>query len=157
MAVPIYIPTNSVGGFPSLRTLSSIYCLWIFLMIAILAGVRLYPIIVLICISLIIRDFKHLFMCLSTISVYLLWRNIYFPPTGRMPEKTIIRKDTWVPMFAAAMFTITRTWKQPNVYQQRNGQRRCGTYVQWNIINHKKERERVICRDVDGPRDYYVE
>ena len=30
-----YIPTNSVGGFPSLYTLSSICCLWIFLMIAI--------------------------------------------------------------------------------------------------------------------------
>ena len=30
VAVPIYIPTNSVGGFPSLRTLCSIYCLWIF-------------------------------------------------------------------------------------------------------------------------------
>ena len=27
MAVPIYIPTNSVGGFPFLHTLSSIYCL----------------------------------------------------------------------------------------------------------------------------------
>ena len=25
--VPIYIPTNSVGGFPFLHTLSSIYCL----------------------------------------------------------------------------------------------------------------------------------
>ena len=27
---PIYIPTNSVGGFPSLYTLSSVCCLWIF-------------------------------------------------------------------------------------------------------------------------------
>ena len=27
VAVPIYIPTNSIGGFPSLHTLSSIYCL----------------------------------------------------------------------------------------------------------------------------------
>ena len=29
VTVPIYIPINSVGGFPSLHTLSSIYCLWI--------------------------------------------------------------------------------------------------------------------------------
>ena len=28
--IPIYIPTNSVGGFPILLTLSSIYCLWTF-------------------------------------------------------------------------------------------------------------------------------
>ena len=27
VVVPIYIPTNSIGGFPSLHTLSSIYCL----------------------------------------------------------------------------------------------------------------------------------
>ena len=26
--IPIYIPTNSVGGFSFLHTLSSIYCLW---------------------------------------------------------------------------------------------------------------------------------
>ena len=42
VAVPVYIPTNSVGGFLSLPTLSSTYCLWVFLMMAILAGVR-YP------------------------------------------------------------------------------------------------------------------
>ena len=28
-------------------------------------------------------------------------------------EKTIIRKDTCTPMFIAALFTITKTWKQP--------------------------------------------
>ena len=30
MAVPIYTPTNSIGEFPSLHTLSNICCLWIF-------------------------------------------------------------------------------------------------------------------------------
>ena len=29
------------------------------------------------------------------------------------PEKTIIQKDTCTSMFTAALFTITRTWKQP--------------------------------------------
>ena len=28
-------------------------------------------------------------------------------------EKTIIQKDTCTPMFIAALFTVTRTWKQP--------------------------------------------
>ena len=39
-AGPAYIPkmTNSVGGFPLLHTLSSIYYLLIFLMMAILTG-----------------------------------------------------------------------------------------------------------------------
>ena len=57
VAVPIYIPANNVGGFLSLHTLSSIYCLWFFLMI----------VIVLICNSLIISSFEHLFMCLLAI------------------------------------------------------------------------------------------
>ena len=30
MAVPVYVPTNSVGGFHFLHTLSSIYCCRIF-------------------------------------------------------------------------------------------------------------------------------
>ena len=29
------------------------------------------------------------------------------------PEKTIIQKDTCIPMFIAALFPIARTWKQP--------------------------------------------
>ena len=41
---------------------------------------------------------------------------IYDPATsllGIFPEKNIIRRDTCIPMFIAAVFTITRTWKQP--------------------------------------------
>ena len=38
VAVPIYIPTNSLVEFPSLYTLSSIYCVWILLMIATLVA-----------------------------------------------------------------------------------------------------------------------
>ena len=42
------------------------------------------------------------------------------PLLGIYPEKIIIQKDTCIQMFIAALFTIARTWKQPNVYQQRN-------------------------------------
>ena len=35
------------------------------------------------------------------------------PLLGIYPEKTIIQKDTRTPMFIAALFTITRSWKQP--------------------------------------------
>ena len=35
------------------------------------------------------------------------------PLLGICPEKTIIQKDTYTPMFVAALFTIARSWKQP--------------------------------------------
>ena len=35
------------------------------------------------------------------------------PSLGIYPEETVIDKDTWTPMFIAALFTIARTWKQP--------------------------------------------
>ena len=39
VAVSVYIPTSSGGGFRFLHTLSSTCCLWIFLVMAILFGV----------------------------------------------------------------------------------------------------------------------
>ena len=35
------------------------------------------------------------------------------PLLGRYPEETRAEKDTCIPLFIAALFTITRTWKQP--------------------------------------------
>ena len=35
------------------------------------------------------------------------------PLLGIYPEKTIIQKETYTPVFIAALFTIARTWKQP--------------------------------------------
>ena len=32
---------------------------------------------------------------------------------GIYPEETKIEKDTCIPLFTAALFTIARTWKQP--------------------------------------------
>ena len=35
------------------------------------------------------------------------------PCLGIYPEETKTGKDTWIPLFIAALFTIARTWKQP--------------------------------------------
>ena len=43
------------------------------------------------------------------------------PLLGIYPDKTIIQKDTHTLMFIAALFTIAKRWKQPNIHQQMNG------------------------------------
>ena len=35
------------------------------------------------------------------------------PLLGIYPEETKTEKDTYIPLFIAALFTIARTWKQP--------------------------------------------
>ena len=80
------------------------------------------------------------------------------PLLGIYPEKTIIQKVTCTPMFIAALFTIARSWKQP----------KCSSTDKWIktdvahiyngiLLSHKKERNWVICRDMDGSRDWHTE
>ena len=43
------------------------------------------------------------------------------PLLGLYPEETKIEKDTCIPLFTAALFTIARTWQQP----------RCSSTDEW--------------------------
>ena len=49
---------------------------------------------------------------LRKLKIELLY-NPAIPVLGIYPEKTIIQKDTYTPMFMAALFTIARKGKQP--------------------------------------------
>ena len=47
--------------------------------------------------------------------------DLAIPLLGIYPEKTIIQKESCTTMFIAALFTIARTWKQPNWPSTMNG------------------------------------
>ena len=44
-----------------------------------------------------------------------LWKTVqrFLKKLGIYPEETKIERDTGIPLFIAALFTIARTWKQP--------------------------------------------
>jgi hypothetical protein len=43
-------------------------------------------------------------------------------------------------MFIAALFIIPRNWKHPDASQPKNGDRKCGSFKQWNTIQPLKTR-----------------
>ena len=84
----------------------------------------------------------------------ILWRTVWrflkklkielpydpaIPLLGIYPEKTIIQKDTCTPMFIAALFTVSKTWKQPKCPSIDNWFKMwyiyiyIYIYIQWNI------------------------
>ena len=80
------------------------------------------------------------------------------PLWGIYPEKTIIQKVTCTPMFTAALFTISRTLKQPKCPSTEEWIKKYVVLIYNGILlSHKKEQNWVICRDVDGPRECHTE
>ena len=83
--------------------------------------------------------------------IQTLWRTIwrflkiltielpYAHLLGICPEKTIISKDTFTPMFTAALFTIARTWKQPRCPLTEEWMKKIQYLHNGPLIRHEKE------------------
>ena len=79
---------------------------------------------------------RTVWRCLKKLKIELPY-DPAIPLLGIYPEKTVIQKDTCTSVFIVALFIIAGTGKHVNVHQQMNGWR-CGTYIQWNIIQPLK-------------------
>ena len=59
--------------------------------------------------------------------------DLAIPFLGIYPEESKSERDTCIPLFIAAVFTIARTWMQPRSPSTDEWKRSSGMYTQWNI------------------------
>ena len=80
------------------------------------------------------------------------------PLLGIYPEETKIEKDTYIPLFIAALFTTARTWKQPR-YPLTDEWIKKLWYI-YTMKYHSVIKRNVfesVLNEVDEPRTYYTE
>ena len=70
------------------------------------------------------------------------------------PEETKIEKDTCIPLFIAALFTIASTWKQPRCPSTDEWIKMLCTYAQWNIRFSSVSSVAQLCPTLCDPMNH---
>ena len=87
--------------------------------------------------------------------------NLPYDPTIPLlciyPEKATFQKDTFTPVFTAALFTTARTWKQQMSIDRWMDKEDVVRICNGIFLSHKKEQTWVICSEVDEPTACYTE
>ena len=79
------------------------------------------------------------------------------PLLGIYLEKTVIQKDTYTTKFTAALFAISRTWKQLKCSSADEWMKKIWyIYTMEYYSAIKKEWNNAICNNVNGPRGYHT-
>lgn len=65
------------GAFHFYTSLPMLFIVLVFFIVAVLVDVKCDPIVILICISVVVNEVKHLSMCLLGLFVYFHCRNVY--------------------------------------------------------------------------------
>ena len=78
------------------------------------------------------------------------------PLLGIYPEETKTEKDTCIPMFTAALFTVARTWKQPRCPSTDERIKKLWYIYTMECYSALKSIW-VSSNEVDEPRAYYTQ
>ena len=76
------------------------------------------------------------------------------PLLGIYPDKTFIEKDTYNPLFIAALFSIAETGKQPKC--PLTGECIKMWYIYTMEYHSAIKRNHAICSNMDGTRDFHT-
>ena len=90
------------------------------------------------------------------------------PLLGIYLDNILIWKDTFTPVFIAALFTIAKTWKQPKcpLTEEQTKKICVCACIRWHTHTHThtqrnttlpwKEWNNAICNNMAGPGDYHT-
>ena len=81
-----------------------------------------------------------------------------YPTSGNISEgpKTLTQKNISTPLFTAALFTITKIWKQPKCPSMDEWIKQLWVLQYGILLGYKKEERFTFCENMDGPGEHYA-